>query len=77
VEIAKALSLDARLIILDEPTTSLTARETARLFALMARLRERGIAMIYISHVLEDVLRLCDDIVVLRDGEVVGSGPAR
>jgi ribose transport system ATP-binding protein len=75
VEIAKALSLDARLIILDEPTTSLTARETARLFALMARLRERGIAMIYISHVLEDILRLCDDIVVLRDGAVVGSGP--
>ena len=74
VEIAKALSLDARLIILDEPTTSLTARETARLFALMGRLRERGIAMIYVSHVLEDVLRLCDDIVVLRDGEVVGSG---
>ena len=75
VEIAKALSFDARLIILDEPTTSLTARETARLFALMARLRARGLAMIYISHVLEDVLRLCDDIVVLRDGEVVGAGP--
>jgi len=75
VEIAKALSLDARLIILDEPTTSLAARETARLFALMARLRGRGIAMIYISHVLEDVLQLCDDIVVLRDGEVVGTGP--
>ncbi len=75
VEIAKALSLDARLIILDEPTTSLTARETARLFALMARLRARGLAMIYISHVLEDVLRLCADLVVLRDGDVVGSGP--
>ncbi len=75
VEIAKALSLDARLIILDEPTTSLTARETARLFVLMARLCARGLAMIYISHVLEDVLRLCDDLVVLRDGEVVGSGP--
>jgi len=75
VEIAKALSLNARLIILDEPTTSLTARETERLFALMAKLRERGIAMIYISHVLEDVLRLCDDIVVLRDGALVASGP--
>ena len=75
VEIAKALSLEARLIILDEPTTSLTARETERLFALMERLRGRGIAMIYISHVLEDVLRLCDDIVVLRDGELVATGP--
>ena len=74
VEIAKALSLDARLIILDEPTTSLTSREVTRLFALLERLRGRGLAMIYISHVLEDVLRLSDDIVVLRDGEVVGSG---
>ncbi len=74
VEIAKALSQDARLIILDEPTTSLGAHETATLFALMARLKERGIAMIYISHVLADVLRLCDDLVVLRDGAVVGQG---
>lgn len=74
VEIAKALSLDARLIIFDEPTTSLSERETARLFALIARLRARGIAMIYISHTLADVFRLCDDIVVLRDGEVVGAG---
>lgn len=74
VEIAKALSIEPRVIILDEPTTSLTARETEHLFALLGRLRERGIAMIYISHALNDVLRLCDDIVVLRDGEVVGSG---
>jgi len=75
VEIAKALSIDARLIILDEPTTSLSARETENLFALMRRLRERGISMIYISHIPGDVLRLCDDLVVLRDGEIVGSGP--
>ena len=74
VEIAKALSLDARLIILDEPTTSLSSRETEILFALMGRLRERGIAMIFISHALNDVLKMCDDIVILRDGEVVGSG---
>jgi len=74
VEIAKALSIDARLIIFDEPTTSLSARETERLFALIARLRARGLAMIYISHTLADVFRLCDDIVVLRDGEVVGLG---
>jgi len=74
VEIAKALSIDARLILFDEPTTSLSERETDRLFALIARLRARGITMIYISHTLADVFRLCDDIVVLRDGEVVGSG---
>ncbi|MBM3823887.1 MAG: sugar ABC transporter ATP-binding protein [Verrucomicrobia bacterium] len=75
VEIAKALSIDPRLIILDEPTTSLTAHETEHLFALLGRLRARGIAMIYISHALNDVLRLCDSIVVLRDGAVVGQGP--
>ena len=74
VEIAKALGTNPRLLLLDEPTTSLTERETARLFALLERLRERGLSMIYISHALNDVLRLCDDIVVLRDGEVAGSG---
>ena len=77
VEIAKALGVDARVIILDEPTTSLSARESERLFALMSQLRERGIAILYISHALKDVLRLCDDLVVLRDGEMVGSGPAK
>jgi ribose transport system ATP-binding protein len=76
VEIAKALSLDARLIILDEPTTSLTTRESERLFALMLQMRARGISMIYISHNLGDVFRLCDDIVVVRDGQVVDSGPS-
>ncbi|MBN2507989.1 MAG: sugar ABC transporter ATP-binding protein [Verrucomicrobia bacterium] len=75
VEIAKALSLDARLMIFDEPTTSLTRQETERLFARMGQLRVRGLSLIYISHNLEDVLRLCDDIVVLRDGEQVGGGP--
>lgn len=74
LEIAKALSIDARLIIFDEPTTSLSVRETERLFALIARLKERRVGMIYISHTLEDVFRLCDEIVVLRDGEVVGLG---
>lgn len=76
VEIAKALGLDARIIIFDEPTTSLTAREVERLFSMIERLRGRGISMIYISHNLGDVLRLCDDIAVLRDGELVRSGPA-
>ncbi len=71
VEIAKALAIDARLIIFDEPTTSLTDRETERLFAIMGRLRERGISMIYISHSLRHVRQLCDSIVVLRDGAVV------
>jgi len=75
VEMAKALNFDARLIILNEPTTSLSAPETRRLFGLLKSLRERGIAMIYVSHALGDVQELCDQIVVLRDGQVVGSGP--
>jgi len=74
VEIARALGQNARLIIFDEPTTSLTSRETDRLFALIERLRTQGIAMIYISHVLADVFRLCDEMIVLRDGEIVGTG---
>jgi ABC-type sugar transport system ATPase subunit len=76
VEVAKALEADARTIIFDEPTTSLTARETARLFDLIRRLRAEGKTIIYISHVLADVRALADDIAVLRDGEVVGTGPA-
>jgi ABC-type sugar transport system ATPase subunit len=72
VEIAKALSFDAQLIIFDEPTTSLTARETERLFRLMNRLRDGGKSMVYISHILPDVLALVDQIAVLRDGELVG-----
>ena len=75
VEIAKALSSDARLVIFDEPTTSLSAREIKRLFTIIATLRSRGIALIYISHALDEVFQLCDDIVVLRDGAVAGSGP--
>jgi ribose transport system ATP-binding protein len=73
VEIAKALGAKAKVIIFDEPTTSLTTRETDRLFEIIGRLRAQGIAIIYISHILDDVMRLCDDIVVLRDGHVVGT----
>jgi ribose transport system ATP-binding protein len=76
VEIARALGAAPRLIIFDEPTTSLSTRETERLFQLIGRLRDRGTSMIYISHNLGDVLKLCNDIVILRDGQVVGSGPA-
>lgn len=76
VEIAQALSLDARLIILDEPTTSLSTREGKHLFALARQLRSEGRSLIYISHALGEVLRLSDEIVVLRDGAVVGEAPA-
>src|SRR4051812_16576468 len=75
VEIVKALSREARLIIFDEPTTSLTARESERLFGIIERLRAQGMSVIYISHILGDVMRLCDDIVILRDGQVMAAEP--
>ena len=74
VEIAKALNTRARIMIFDEPTTSLTKREIDRLLAIIGRLRGQGIGIIYISHILSEVMRLCDDIVVLRDGAVVSVG---
>ncbi len=75
VEIARALSTGAEIIIFDEPTTSLTAGETERLFGIIRDLRRQGKSMIYISHNLGNVLELADDIVVLRDGQVVDTGP--
>jgi ribose transport system ATP-binding protein len=77
VEVAKALEADAQIIIFDEPTTSLTARETAWLFELIGKLKQRGRTIIYITHVLRDVLALADDIAVLRDGKVRAAGPVR
>lgn len=71
VEITKALSYDARLIALDEPTSSLTSRETETLFRLVRTLREEGVALIYISHRLEEVFALADRIAVMRDGNLV------
>lgn len=73
VEIAKALSCNPKIIIFDEPTTSLTERETKRLFDLIAKLKHDGISIIYISHILGDVKQLSDNIVVLRDGQVTDS----
>jgi ribose transport system ATP-binding protein len=68
VEIAKALSLDARVIVMDEPTAVLTATEIDALFAMIARLRARGVAVVYISHRLEEVKRVGDRATILRDG---------
>jgi ribose transport system ATP-binding protein len=76
VEVTKALHLDAKLVIFDEPTTSLTPRETTRLFALINRLRDAGKSIVYISHILADVEALADDVAVLRDGRLVANGPA-
>jgi len=73
LEIARGLSTDARAMIFDEPTTSLTRWESRRLFEIIGRLRERGVAIIYISHTLEDVLHLSDRIMVMRDGQLTMS----
>jgi ABC-type sugar transport system ATPase subunit len=71
LEIAKALNKRARVLLLDEPTSSLTAREVEPLFARLRELAAGGICVVYISHRLEELLEICDRIVVLRDGEVV------
>ena len=73
VEIAKALSVGAKLLIMDEPTSSLSAREVESLFQVIDDLRDQGVAVIYISHRLDEVQRLADRVVVLRDGENAGS----
>jgi ribose transport system ATP-binding protein len=72
VEIAKALSLDARLVIMDEPTSSLTITETERLLRVIAALKADGVGVIFISHRLAEVERCADRVVVLRDGRVAG-----
>lgn len=73
VEIAKALSLQARVIVMDEPTSALSPQEIERLFELIGQLRERGVGIVYVSHKLEEILRLSDRVTVLRDGELVGT----
>jgi D-xylose transport system ATP-binding protein len=73
VEIAKALSHDARILVLDEPTAALTDGEAETLFAILNKLRQRGVGMIYISHKLNEVFRISDRITVLRDGRTVGT----
>jgi ribose transport system ATP-binding protein len=75
VEVAKALSLDARLLILDEPTSALSQAEIDRLFAMIAALQDHGVTMIYISHKLDEIFRIADRITVLRDGEWIGTLP--
>jgi rhamnose transport system ATP-binding protein len=75
VEIAKAMSLDARVIVMDEPTAALSSREVDRLFTVARTLREEGKALVFISHRLDEVYALCDRVTVLRDGKFVSSDP--
>ncbi len=75
VEIAKALSQDARILVLDEPSATLTERELDRLFGLIRDLRDHGVGMIYISHRLEEIFEIADTVTVLRDGAHVITAP--
>ena len=77
VEIAKALSLDARILILDEPTATLTPSEAGHLFGIMRDLKSQGVTMIFISHHLEEIFEICDRITVLRDGSHAGTAEVR
>src|SRR4051812_25673976 len=74
IEIARALLKKPKVLIMDEPTSSLTAADTEKLFATILRLREQGVSVIYISHFLEECRRICDRYTVLKDGETVGTG---
>src|SRR5688572_23287649 len=75
VQIASAVSGGARIIVFDEPTSSLGQAEAERLYALIGRLKARGVACIYVSHRMPEVFQLCDTVSVLRDGQHVGTCP--
>ncbi|MGI8697181.1 MAG: sugar ABC transporter ATP-binding protein [Mycobacteriales bacterium] len=74
VAIARAVQLEARVVIMDEPTSSLEAREVQTLFAIMRRLHQQGIAIVYVSHRLDELYAVCDTVTVMRDGRVVHTG---
>jgi L-arabinose transport system ATP-binding protein len=76
VEIMRALKTGVRVLALDEPTSSLTDEEVERLFKLVRRLRDEGVAIIYVSHRIREILRLCDRVAILRDGQLVAIKPA-
>ena len=75
-EIAKAVSYHAKVIVLDEPTSSLTEQEVEKLFSIIDMLKKRGCGIIYISHKMEEILRISDDVTVMRDGEWIATEPA-
>lgn len=77
VEIAKAISHRARLIIMDEPTSALSSREVDSLFRVIAELKSQGVAIVYISHKMDEIFRIADTITVLRDGRHIATKPAR
>lgn len=77
VEIAKAVSYDSKVIVMDEPTSSLTEKEVDHLFKIIEKLKKNNVAIIYISHKMEEILRISDDVTVMRDGKLIGTKSAK
>lgn len=77
VEIAKAVSFNSKVIVFDEPTSSLTEEEVEHLFRIINMLRDRGCGIIYISHKMEEILRISDDVTIMRDGQWIATRPAK
>lgn len=75
IEIAKAFSYDAKIVIMDEPTSSLTEKEVNHLFKIIRKLKDRGCGIVYISHKMEEIFQLCDEITILRDGQWIATQP--
>ena len=75
VEIAKAVSADCKVLILDEPTSSLTAAEVEALFTIVNELRAKGVSIVYISHKMDEILRISDEVTIMRDGQYIGTVP--
>ncbi|HEX2926644.1 MAG TPA: ATP-binding cassette domain-containing protein, partial [Ruminiclostridium sp.] len=76
IETAKAVSFNSKVIVMDEPTSSLTGNEVEHLFRIIRDLRRRGVSIIYISHKMEEILQIADDVTVMRDGKYIGTWPA-
>ncbi len=76
IEIAKAVSFNSRVIVMDEPTSSLTGNEVEQLFKIIRDLQKRGVAIIYISHKMEEILEIADEVTIMRDGRKIGTWPA-
>ena len=77
VEIAKAVSFNAKVIVFDEPTSSLTEQEVEHLFRIINMLRDRGCGIVYISHKMEEILRISDEVTIMRDGQWIATRPAK
>ena len=75
IEIAKAFSYDAKIVIMDEPTSSLTEKEVNHLFKIINKLKKKGCGIVYISHKMEEIFQLCDEITILRDGQWIATQP--